>query len=558
VVAQSGVRELIEPADVAGGGCPGVGGCPDGTGPWATVRPVRIAALDLGSNSFHLLVADVRADGGIEPVVRDKEMLRLGSQVAATGSVGEASTRAAVEVVARFAALANSLGADLVVACATAALREARDARRVIGRIEDRTGIAVRVISGVEEARLIFGAVRASVVIDPPALALDLGGGSLELMIGGPAGLDWSASVGLGVGRLTAELVRGDPPSPGDRRRLVRRVETELAPHRESIRRLAPLGAIGSSGTIGALIRLTAARRGLMPTSINQLTVELEELRSLEADLLGHDSASRLTMPGVDARRADLLPAGIVTLITVMELAGVSEIMGSDWALREGMVLEAAGAPADSHGDVRHRSVLELCRRSRWSEVHSRKVSRLSLELFDGTAERHGLGLEDRDLLELGGLLHDIGDHVSTENHEQHSAYLIRHGRLRGFSPEELDVLSCLGRFHRRGGPKASFEPWLALSPERRERTTILIALLQAADALDRGHGGPVRDVTVRAGDGPVIEVEVDADGDIALERYTLRKKGELLERVFGCRIELVQLDDPGGAADEVGGRLVS
>jgi exopolyphosphatase/guanosine-5'-triphosphate,3'-diphosphate pyrophosphatase len=159
--------------------------------------------------------------------------------------------------------------------------------------------------------------------------------------------------------------------------------------------------------------------------------------------------------------------------------------------------------------------------------------------------------------LELAGLLHDIGDHVSTENHEQHSAYLIRNGRLRGFSPEEIDVLTCLGRFHRRGGPKASFEPWMALSPERRERTTVLIALLQAADALDRGHGGPVRDVTVRPSDGPLIEVEVDADGDIALERYTMRKKGELLERVFGCRVELVELEDPAGVAPGADSQLV-
>lgn len=519
---------------------------------------MRIAALDLGSNSFHLLVADVRADGGIEPVVRDKEMLRLGSQVAATGMVGEAATRSAVEVVARFAALAESLDADRVVACGTAALRDARDSRRVIGRIEDRTGITARVISGEEEARLIFTAVQASVVIDPaPALALDLGGGSLELMIGGPGGLQWSASVGLGVGRLTAELVRSDPPSTGDRRRLVRRVESELAPFREAITGFAPAAAIGSSGTIGALIRLTASRRGPTPVSVNQLTVDLDDLRELEAELLAHDSASRMTMPGVDARRADLLPAGIVTLVAIMELAGVDRLTGSDWALREGMVLEAAGAPADTQSNLRHRAVVELCQRCRWSEVHSRKVSRLALELFDGTAERHGLAAEDRELLELGGLLHDIGDHVSTENHEQHSAYLIRHGRLRGFSPEEVDVLSCLARFHRRGAPKASFEPWVSLSPERRERTTVLIALLQAADALDRGHGGPVRDVTVRSSGGPLIEVEVDADGDIALERYTLRKKGELLERVFGCRIELVESTELADFPPPLGTQLV-
>ena len=190
-----------------------------------TVGAVRIAALDLGSNSFHLLVADAHPDGTFEPLVRDKEMLRLGSVVASTGEIGAAAAASAVEVVRRFRALAESLEADEIVACATAALRDARDSAAVVDRIEAETGVKVRVISGREEARLIFGAVRASVVIEPgPALALDLGGGSLELMVGDAQGLSWATSLKLGVGRLTADLVRGDPPTGGDRRRVVHAV----------------------------------------------------------------------------------------------------------------------------------------------------------------------------------------------------------------------------------------------------------------------------------------------------------------------------------------------
>ena len=156
-------------------------------------------------------------------------MLRLGSLVAATGEVGETAATAAVDVVRRFRALAESLEADELVACATAALREARDSAWLVDRIEAETGVKVRVISGREEARLIFGAVRASVVIDPgPALALDLGGGSLELMVGDAKAMAWSASLKLGVGRLTADLVRADPPTGGDRRRIVHAVTTAV------------------------------------------------------------------------------------------------------------------------------------------------------------------------------------------------------------------------------------------------------------------------------------------------------------------------------------------
>jgi exopolyphosphatase/guanosine-5'-triphosphate,3'-diphosphate pyrophosphatase len=502
--------------------------------------------MDLGSNSFHLLVADVHPDGTFDPLARDKEMLRLGSVVAATGEVGEAAARAAVEVVRRFRALADSLGVEEVVACATAAFREARDSASVVDRVEAETGVKVRVISGKEEARLIFGAVRASVVIAPsPALALDLGGGSLEVTVGDAGGLRWSSSLKLGVARLTADLVRGDPPTSGDRRRIVHAVTSAIGRVLPEIIRLEPRVAIGSSGTLGTLIRLAAGRRGgSVPTSINQLAVSARELDALSQDLLRMTSEERAGLPGVDSRRADLLPAGALLTVTVLDLTGIDELIGCEWALREGMVLDAIGrhSRAEWTGDpraMRRESVLGLCRRCGWNEAHARKVSRLAGDLFEGTTTLHGLDGADCELLELGALLHDIGEHVSMEGHERHTAYLIENGRLRGFPPDELAVLACLGRFHKRGAPKPSFEPFAQLSGPDRDRVTRLVALLQVADALDRSHGGPVRAIEVYTSPG-LVEVVVHADDDIDLELWGLRRKRELFERVFGCRLEVV------------------
>lgn len=507
---------------------------------------MRIAALDLGSNSFHLLVADAHPDGTFEPLARDKEMLRLGSVVAATGEVGENAAEAAVDVVRRFQALSESLGAEEIVACATAALREAHDSNSVVDRIEAATGIKVRVISGREEARLIFAAVRASVVIEPgPALAMDLGGGSLELMIGDARGLDWSTSLKLGVARLTSGLVRGDPPTGGDRRRIVHAVSTALGPLLPDIYGLGPRMAIGSSGTLETLIRLAAGRRGgPPPATVNQLPVTVRELDALTNDLLRMTSRERADLPGVDARRADLLPAGALLAVTVLDLAGVDELVGCAWALREGIVLDAIGRHSDAEwrGDpraIRRESVLGLCRRSGWNEEHATKVARLALDLFDGTTALHRLGSGDRDLLELGALLHDIGEHVSMEGHERHTAYLIENGRLRGFRPDEVTMLACLGRFHKRGSPKISFEPFARLPEASRERVARMVAILQVADALDRSHGGPVQRVEVYTSPG-LVEVVVEADDDIDLELWGLRRKRELFEKLFNCRLEVV------------------
>jgi exopolyphosphatase / guanosine-5'-triphosphate,3'-diphosphate pyrophosphatase len=525
--------------------------------------PVRIAAFDLGSNSFHLLVADAHPDGTFEPLVRDKEMLRLGSVVAATGEVGPAACSAAVDVVRRFRALAESLQADEMVACGTAALREARDSTAVVDRIEAETGIKVRIISGREEARLIFGAVRASVVIDPgPALAIDLGGGSLEVMVGDAKRMAWSTSLKLGVARLTADLVRTDPPTGGDRRRVVYAVSAALGRLLPDITRLGPRFAIGSSGTLETLIRLAAGRRGgPVPVSVNQLTVSARELDALAQDLLRLTSAERAALPGVDARRADLLPAGALLVMTVLDLTGLTDLVGCEWALREGMVLDAIGhhSRAEWSGEpraMRHESVLGLCRRCGWNEAHATKVSRLAGELFDGTTALHGLGAADRELLELGALMHDIGEHVAMEGHERHTAYLVENGRLRGFSPTETAVLACLGRFHKRGSPKASFEPFGRLASADRDRVSKLVALLQVADALDRSHGGPVHDIEVYTSPG-LVEVVAHADEDIDLELWGLRRKRELFERVFGCRLEVVdaQLAFPLEQAEPVAGR---
>ncbi len=506
---------------------------------------MRIAALDLGSNSFHLLVADAHPDGTFEPLARDKEMLRLGSVVAATGEIGQLAAYAAIETVARFRALAESLGVEEIVACATAAFRDARDSASVVDRIESETGIKVKVISGKEEARLIFGAVRASVVIEPgPGLGLDLGGGSLELSVGDASGLQWSSSLKLGVGRLTADLIRSDPPSGGDRRRIVHAVTTAVGRILPDVARLGPRLAIGSSGTLTTLIRLAAARRGgSLPLSVNQLAVTARELDALSQDLLRMTSEERAGLPGVDDRRADLLPAGALLTVAVLDLTGLDELVGCDWALREGIVLDAIGShsQAEWSGDpraMRRESVLGLCRRCGWNEAHARKVSRLAQELFDETTAIHGLDADDRDLLEMGALVHDIGEHVSMEGHERHAAYLIENGRLRGFTPKELAVLACLGRFHKRGSPKTSFEPYASLPPADRERVGKLIALLQVADALDRSHGGPVRSIEVYTSPA-LVEVVVHADDDIDLELWGLRRKRALFERVFGCRLDV-------------------
>ena len=508
---------------------------------------MRIAAFDLGSNSFHLLVVDAHADGTFVPLIREKEMLRLGDAVGREGRIPPALADRAVATVDRFRKLAAGAGTDEIHAMATAALREAENGGEVIDRMAAEAGVKVRVINGEEEARLIFEAVRASVVIDPgPALCLDLGGGSLELMVGDRSKLHWATSVRLGVARLSAELVTGDPLTTDDVRRVEKRVTGVLAPLAADVAHLDPAMAVGSSGTFCDLARMVAARRtGSVPRAINQFSFSREELLPLHQELLARRSAERAQLPGLEAKRADIIPTGSILLLTAMELFGFDRLTVSEWALREGIVLDAiprheAVDWSDDPRAIRMSSVLHLARRCHWDEGHGRQTARLSLDLFDRTPSLHGLGPDDRELLEHAALLHDIGEHVSTESHHKHSAYLIQHGRLRGFTPQEVDFVAALARAHRGGGPKPSHEPFASLDREARDRVTRLAALLRVADGLDRGRANKVQRIDVVL-DGSRIRLVAKADADIAVELWGARRKRELFERLFDRRLDVVQ-----------------
>jgi exopolyphosphatase / guanosine-5'-triphosphate,3'-diphosphate pyrophosphatase len=505
---------------------------------------MRVAAIDLGSNSFHLLVADVHPDGHIDPLVQEKEMLRLGDVVSRHGSIPPTAADQAVATVRRFRLLAEAAGATEVLAKATSAIRRAENGGEVIDRIEVETGVRVEVIGGLEEARLIFGAVRASVVLDPaPAVCFDLGGGSLEVMVGDSGGLAWATSVPLGVARLSAEYVRSDPISKPDRRALRARIVEVLTPVAADVGALEPKLAVGSSGTLETLAEMAAAKRTEdTPASLNQLTINRQEFLAVHKEILASKAADRLRMEGLDAGRVDLITAGSMVLATAMELFDFDQLTISEWALREGIVLDGvrrhdvADWSDDPHA-IRREAVLGLARRCNWSEPHARQVTALSLQLFDSTQPVHELGAADRELLEFAALLHDIGEHVSSTGHHRHGAYLVRNGQLRGFAPDEIELIAAIVRWHRRGDPRVSDEfPLLDAAAVDRVRT--LAAILRVADGLDRSRNQTVYglDATVTPS---LVLLRIRTLDDAELEVWGARRKRALLEKVLDRELEL-------------------
>jgi exopolyphosphatase/guanosine-5'-triphosphate,3'-diphosphate pyrophosphatase len=387
--------------------------------------------------------------------------------------------------------------------------------------------------------------VRASVVLDPaPALCIDIGGGSVEFIIGDAGGMRWATSEHLGVGRLTAELVQNDPLSKSDRKRLEERIRETLEPIEPDVAAFAPRMVVGSSGTLNDLARMViAAKTGDVPATSNELRITRDDFLPVHDKIMKSSVAERRRMPGLEEQRAELLPAGSMLLAVAMDVFGVGEMTTSDWALREGIVLDAVRThdPDDWSDDpraLRRAAVAGLARRCNSAPEHTRHVVRLALSLFDQTQPLHGLGPADREMLEYAVILHDIGQHVSRKGHHRHAAYLVENGQLRGFSPAEVALLAALVRHHRRGDPKASEPRLAALSATDQERVRRIVALLRIADGLDRGRRGVVERVDVELG-RHLVQLRLFAKGDAELECWGARRKRDLFERVFDRELEL-------------------
>jgi exopolyphosphatase/guanosine-5'-triphosphate,3'-diphosphate pyrophosphatase len=266
------------------------------------------------------------------------------------------------------------------------------------------------------------------------------------------------------------------------------------------------------------------------------------------------DLEQRLQLPGLDPRRADLTLAGAVLLDTLLRKLGAAEITLCDLALREGLVLDYIRqhrrdiARVDRYPDVRRRSTIELAERCNWEADHSKQVARLALALFDGTTAVHGLGDREREWLEYASLLHDIGNHISYERHHRHSYYLVKNGALRGFEPEEIEVMALVTRYHRRGLPVRDDAGYATLPKRLRRVVRTLAACLRLAEVLDRSRTGVVRGIKVRERLG-TLRVELTAAGDAELEIWAARKQQRGLERVLGRPLRLVALQ--AGEGDE-------
>ncbi len=511
-------------------------GSKDSKGNW-----MKIAAIDIGSNSIHMVTAQVR-QGDFEILDRAKEMVGLARGTLTNGRLSPETMEFGLKTLATFKRLAERQGADPILAVATSAVREAANGGEFVLQAWEKFGLHVDVITGAQEARLIFAAARHGIDFrGQRPLVVDIGGGSIEIVQGEGNKIRWQQSLKLGVVRLTERFFKSDPPKAGEITAFKAYVREMLDPVFARARRIHPTMMVGTSGTLLTLTAMAAAMSdGQPPHKLHNYVLERKALGNLSEKILESRARDRTRIAGLERKRVDLIPAGALLASILMDGFRFEEMRACEWALREGILLDFIDhhhrdvRTAEHVPSIRRRSVLSMATRFQAEPGHGQQVARLALGLFDATKSIHKLGPEARELLEYAALLHDVGLYVSHSGHHRHSQYLITQGELRGFDPEELRVIAAVARFHKGAPPKTSGPELEDLSPENRKLAVCLAAFLRVADGLDRTHHGVVRATRLLRNNGR-LELWVDSAGrDAELELWAAQRKSELWEKCFG------------------------
>lgn len=510
-----------------------------------------IAAIDVGTNSFHMVIASVRPRGQLEIHARDKEMVRLGSGAGDMKRLAPDAIERGVAAMRRFGNLAEQHGA-VVRAIATSAVREALNKDEFVERVLDASGITVEVVPGTEEARLIYaGAIHALPIVDRRACVFDIGGGSTETIIGFQGEAKVVHSAKLGHLRYTKRFFP-DGLITEDRIDACRTaVRGEWASMFQTMRAHGFDVAVGCSGTIIAVAAMTHAHLyQRQPESLNGMTYARGDLRAtIERILATRSAEERLAIPGMEAKRADVIVAGAIILEQALLGLGIDELRISTYALREGIVFDTVQKDTDIRrfhhlAHLRYESVDNVCELYRVRRPHADHVKNLAVRLFDGLRLLHGYGDRELELLEAAALLHDVGYHIGADQHHKHSEYIIRNSAMPGFTNDETEIIAAIARYHRKSHPKKKHAGFMALTPEEQQVVRVLASILRIAEGLDRRQQQLVQRVRVDvSGDGIDIFLTV-ISGLADIELWGAERRKDLLEETLHLPVRFV-LDTP-------------
>ncbi len=510
----------------------------------------RIAAIDLGTNSFHAVIVDLYSDGSFRKIDDLKEMVQL-----AKGGLGKRLTNAAIKrgmnALRNIKVLCDSHGAEKILAYATSAIREAENGGEFIQRSIDELGIKINAIPGYMEAELIGYAVQHGISLgEEPVLMADIGGGSVEFIIGNGKEFFYLTSRKIGVSRMADIFKPSDPITSEDIAILEKHYRGELESLSEAFAQHRTDTIIGSSGTMQNIALMIAARKGLsVDVTLNELEFSAQDFFDFYEEFIKLNRKERARVKGLDVKRLDFINTGVVLVNLLLRQFSIKKVRISTQALREGIIIrylkkDMIGLPwTKEFADPRRRSVFELLRKCQWHEEHSRHVAKMALTIFSHLRDELKLTDNDRELLEYSAYLHDIGYYISHSEHHKHALYIIRNAELKGFKQEEIEIMANVSRYHRRSIPKQTHLEYWKLSRATRARIKKLAGILRVADGLDRSHYQNVKRLVVNS-EAKEIQLQITSESEPYLEIWGAMRKAHLLKEVTGKTIKIERVPE--------------
>jgi exopolyphosphatase / guanosine-5'-triphosphate,3'-diphosphate pyrophosphatase len=507
-----------------------------------------LAAIDIGTNSVHLVVVKVNENNRFEIIAQEKEVVRLGSGSKDMKYLKEDAMDRGMEALKRYKQIADISRAE-IKAVATSAVREALNKEVFLQRARAEAGIEVEIISGFEEARLIYlGVMQALPIFDKKILLIDIGGGSTEFLVGKSGEMIEANSLKLGAIRLTDQFFKEDPIDPKSVNRCRQYVEVYLHPMAREVRKHGFETAVGSSGTILNIAQMIQILRHEQPTRfLSNFTFSRMELAEVVKLLVKADTLKkRQKIEGLDPKRADIILAGAIILEQAFEKMSIDSMTVSGFALREGVILDTLqkhkGDAMRHLTDIRYKGVLHLAETCHYEKEHADQVTRLALHLYDQLRDLHKLEDIDREYLEAAGILHNVGFFISHAQHHRHSYYIIRNSEyLTGFTNHEIEIIAQVARYHRKSVPKPKHEEFARLSPKDQMIVKKLSGILRVAEGLDRTHSSIIQSLRCeRAGETLTIHLRTSNETYPSLEIYTAETRKDLFEETLGVKIGFV------------------
>jgi len=515
----------------------------------------RVAAIDIGTNSTHLLVAGVDTILGTFSIEQaEKSTTRLGERDPDSGELTSAGMDRAFETLRRFRDLAVSHDVEQIVTAATSAVREAPNGREFLQSIQDGLGIDVDLVSGPEEARLIYLGVLSGMTFgDRPHLLLDIGGGSTELILADGRDARALTSTRVGAVRLQRDFVKDDPIPPQRRSFLQAFIQGSLEPAVDKVHRRIKPGEIpilvATSGTAMAIGALAASEDERPPLKLHGYRVSRQRLDRVVGKLVTMTPDQRRDLSPINDRRAEIIVPGALILQTTMQMLGVDEFVLSERALREGLIVDwmlRHGLLEDRfsfQSSIRQRTVIHQVQRFAVNQRRAERVATHALSLYDATEGlmHHDDG-QGRELLWAAAMLHACGQHINLSAYHKHSWYLIRHGELLGYSEAEHLMVAAIARYHRRSLPKKRHESWQALvTRENRRRVSEMALLLRLAAALDRRPEPVVASLRVNTTPDvlDLVLVPERLNQNLSLEQWSLESCAEVVREASGVKLRV-------------------